>query len=169
MPWQDVDMSEDQERDFDFYFKQKTRFLVDESLGEEVARIIRSYRYNALFANEIGLGGRSDEDLYAYAWKENRMLLTHDHDFLDDRRFPFNRCPGVIVLPGGAGDERALDLALAEILLVIAPYRLAHIYEKIEIHAGREWTVKGWNKHAGEHYRTRLRLPSDGRVQIWTD
>lgn len=42
-----------------------------------------------------------------------RTLVTLDHDFLEDRRFPPSESPGVIVL--SAPDERALRKLLAEV------------------------------------------------------
>jgi len=38
--------------------------------------------------------------VFAYAWKQRRILLTHDDDFWHDRRFPEHRHPGVVILPG---------------------------------------------------------------------
>src|SRR3974390_3891698 len=84
---------------------QKTRFLIDESLGPGVARYLRDAGFNSTFVGDVGLTGRSDEDVFAYAWAEKRMLWTHDRDFLDDTRFPEHRNPGVVILPGGSGNQ----------------------------------------------------------------
>lgn len=43
----------------------------------------------------------------------HRTLVTLDHDFLEDRRFPPIESPGVIVL--SAPDDRALRTLLAEV------------------------------------------------------
>ena len=43
----------------------------------------------------------------------HRTLVTLDHDFLEDRRFPLVDSPGVIVLNGP--DDRALRKLLAEV------------------------------------------------------
>jgi predicted nuclease of predicted toxin-antitoxin system len=90
----------------------KTKILVDENLGTEVAEILRGQRLNAVFAGDIGLVGRSDEELFAYAWREKRMLWTHDRDFLDDDRFPEHRNPGILILPGGDGNPKAMRIGL---------------------------------------------------------
>jgi len=81
-------------------FRRKARFLVDESLGASVAEVLRGQGWNARYVRELSLEGRSDEEVFARAWAEDRILLTHDTDFLDDRRFPPHRNPGVVVLPG---------------------------------------------------------------------
>ena len=79
--------TEAQEAEFNS-FRKKTRFLIDESLGEGVARVLRELGWNVVFGPDVGLKRHSDEDVFAYAWREQRVLLTHDRDFLDDRRFP---------------------------------------------------------------------------------
>jgi len=82
------------------------KFLVDESLGVGVARVMRDLGYNVKFVPDIGLGGRSDEDVFAFAWDEKRILLTHDQDFLNDRAFPFNRNPGTPIPPSRVAEAR---------------------------------------------------------------
>jgi predicted nuclease of predicted toxin-antitoxin system len=56
-------------------FRRKTRFLIDEDVGVEVAQFLRQRLYNATFVGHVGLAGRDDTDLYAYAWREQRVLL----------------------------------------------------------------------------------------------
>ena len=81
--------------DFQRKFESKARFLIDESVGMEAARLIRDGRWNVCYVDDVGLSQRSDEEVFAFAWKEQRILLTYDFDFLDDSRFPFNRNPGL--------------------------------------------------------------------------
>jgi hypothetical protein len=37
--------------------------------------------------------------------KHCRILLTHDEDCWDDRRFPEHRNPGLVIVPGATGDQ----------------------------------------------------------------
>jgi predicted nuclease of predicted toxin-antitoxin system len=62
--------------------------------------------------DDVGLSGRSGEEVLAFAWEEQRILLTHDFDFLDDSRFPFQRNPGLVVLPGGTDSRVGLADAI---------------------------------------------------------
>ena len=109
MTWQRLPSgTKTQEAEFNS-FRKKARFLVDESLGDGVARVLRDLGWNTVFGPNVGLARHSDEDVFAYAWRKHRVLLTHDRDFLDDRRFPSHRNPGVVVLPGGSGPARGVE------------------------------------------------------------
>jgi predicted nuclease of predicted toxin-antitoxin system len=99
---------------------RRSRFLVDESLGTGVAEVLRYLRYNAKFGPDVGLKGKADPTVYAYAWREKRILLTHDKDYLNDREYPFNRNPGVIVLPGEEGERVPLRMAIRSMLNIFA-------------------------------------------------
>lgn len=149
--------------------KKKTCFLVDESLGDAVALLLREDGWNAEFVRTAGLGGRSDEDVFAYAWKKNRVLLTHDHDFLDDRRFPPHRNPGVIVLPGASGTREGLAAALRRVVLIIGPNRKAFLRFKIEITQDGIWNIKSMVRVSDEIRHWRIFFGPNGEVYEWDD
>ncbi len=123
-------------------FKKKTRFIVDESAGSGLARALHDFGWNAVFVDEVGLGGHSDEDVFGFAWREDRVILTHDEDFLDDLRFPFHRNPGVVILPGASGGPGFIE-AVRVVLSTIGHFRGAYRGEKIVISSDQVWTVKG--------------------------
>jgi hypothetical protein len=75
------DSPQDEVNAFTDQFRKKARFLVDESLGVEVARVLRAQGWNAKYVAEVGLQGHSDEDVFALAWADDRIVLTHDTDF----------------------------------------------------------------------------------------
>jgi len=89
MPWIKLDLpSDDEMRRMDAEYRGRVRFLVDESMGKRIAEILQSEGFNVRYVAEVGLAGRSDEDVFAEAWKDNRVIVTHDPDFLDNKRFP---------------------------------------------------------------------------------
>jgi predicted nuclease of predicted toxin-antitoxin system len=146
----------------------RPKFLIDESLGIGVAKALRELRYNVKFGPDVGLGGRSDEEVFAFAWNQKRVILTHDHDFLDDRRFPFNRNPGIVVLPGGGGNQNALITALGSMLGLLGSYGKLFPFPKIEISADRTWTVRYVDKTAGLLVKRRYHFDRD-EVYEWQD
>jgi predicted nuclease of predicted toxin-antitoxin system len=133
MSWKRLpDLAPDAIEAFGRRFKEKARFLVDESAGSGLARALRDFGWNAVFVSEVGLGGQSDEDVFGFAWKQDRLILTHDEDFLDDLRFPFHRNPGVVVLPGASGEPGFIE-AVHDVLSTIGRFRGAYRGEKIVI------------------------------------
>src|SRR6266446_5838161 len=141
MGWHRVpDSTQDEVNAFTDQFRKKARFLVDESLGVEVAKVLRAQGWNAKYAAEVGLQGHSDEDVFARAWADDRIVLTHDTDFLDDRRFPPHRNPGVVVLPSAQDDEISLFTALAGVASFVAPFREGYRQRKVLVSANSEWT-----------------------------
>src|SRR5215471_9458013 len=114
-------LTKDEVRATDRVLRKKARFLVDENIGK-LASILRELGWDAVSASEAGLHGHSDEDLFALGWKEKRMIITNDTDFLEDRRYPFHRCPGVMVLPSPAKGLEGFADALANWLPVVGHY-----------------------------------------------
>jgi len=150
MPWRHVPEAPQEEVEaFAKQFRKKARFLVDESLGATVAESLRGQGLNAKYVAELGLEGHSDEDVFARAWADDRIILTHDTDFLDDRRFPPHRNPGVIMLPGAQGDDASLLTALAGLVSFVAPFREGYRRKKVVVSADAEWTFIRKNPETG--------------------
>jgi predicted nuclease of predicted toxin-antitoxin system len=149
--------------------RKKTRFLIDESLGIAVAEYLREKGYNAVFADDVGLAGHSDEDVFAYAWRHKRLLWTHDHDFLDNVRFPEHRNPGVVVLPGANGDDSAMGIGIGTALSVFgfAP----GVWEKTKtlISSTGEMTIRRRHFDTGKIEIRRFRMTGKGYAQAWED
>jgi Domain of unknown function (DUF5615) len=170
MPWGRVpEAPEEGIEEYAKRFRKKARFLVDESLGVNVAEVLREHGWNAKYVSELGLEGRSDEEVFAQAWADDRILLTHDTDFLDDRRFPPHRNPGIVVLPGAQGDELALITALAGLMSFVAPFREGYRREKVIVSAGADWTFIRQNPTTGAMERRRFRIPPGGPFEEWSD
>ena len=57
-------------------YRGKVRLLVDENAGPEVAEFLTGGGYNAKYVGAFGLCGHPDEDVFALAWTEKRVLVT---------------------------------------------------------------------------------------------
>jgi len=147
---------------------KKARFFVDESLGSGTTEFLRGLGWNVKGVSEVGLFGRSDEEVMAYAFRENRILLSHDTDFLDDRRFPPHRNPGVVILPGGSGDESALIRSLIDVLILVAPFIDIYRRAKMQISTDGIFTVKQYDK-TGAMKTSRYCYRGHGPVLEWVD
>lgn len=169
MPWQPLPhVTESQSRDFG-RFKKKARFLVDENVHEAVVLVLRQEKWNVEYVPDSGLGGHADEDVFAYAWREDRVLLTHDRDFLDDRRFPPHRNPGIVVLPGASGTAEGIGAALRDVLSVIGKNRKAFRRFKIEIAQDGIWNIKHMTRVSDEVRNWRIRFDKNGETYEWEE
>jgi len=73
-------------------------FLTDECVYNITTQLLRSWRHDVLTTQEVGLAGKPDENILAYAVEHKRILLTIDMDFSNIRRFPPANHTGIIVL-----------------------------------------------------------------------
>jgi predicted nuclease of predicted toxin-antitoxin system len=146
-------------------FRGKTRFLVDESMGERVAEILRHEGFNVKYVAEVGLIGRRDEDVFAEAWRDNRVLITHDPDFLDNKRFPHHRNSGVVLIrPGSSGgDNRALQVCLIKLIQVATGHAKWFRHKKLDYSSEQMLTI------IEQHERRRIRWDRNSDPMIWED
>ncbi|MCB1178268.1 MAG: DUF5615 family PIN-like protein [Leptospiraceae bacterium] len=56
-------------------------FLSDENIHPDVVKYLRNQNIEIKDVKESGLSGKSDSYLLNLAFKENRIILTHDSDF----------------------------------------------------------------------------------------
>ncbi len=150
-------------------FRRKARFLVDESVGVDVARLLQRSGWNARFVGDVKLLGREDEDILAFAMRDDRVLLTHDRDFLDWQRFPEHRNPGVVLLPGSQGDVVALVEALRWTMSIVGEFREIWRKSVVQITGAGEFIVRGREMETGAVTTRRYRMAPDGGVDIWDD
>ena len=75
------------------------RLLINECLSPDVAACLRQDGHDAVYVQEIGLGGAADEVVYAQARMEDRAFVTlNQKHFSDARRYLDSDGPGVIAL-----------------------------------------------------------------------
>ena len=169
MPWRRLPMTEEEMAEARADLQARVRMLVDESLCPEVAKYLREKGFNAVYAGDVGLTGKSDQDVAAYAWHEGRILWTHDRDFLDDQFLPEHRNPGVVVLPGGDGDQHAVGVGIAVGLRVFGHGPAIWRKTKSIINAGGEMTIRRRHIDTGKMTTTRYRMTGLGYAEEWKD
>jgi len=169
VPWRPLDVTEGEVAEAEKRFRKKARFLTDQDVHSETAPFLRTHRWNVKTAQEVGLTGHDDSDLMAFAQREDRLLLTHDRDYLSDRKFPPARKGGVVILPGGAGDIRALVQALLDMLAIVAPYWNAYRGSKIVFNSDRTLSIRSRDSSSGAITTTRYRLRPHATPEMWTD
>jgi len=74
------------------------RFLTDEDIPRSTARILRDAGFDAVDVRDVGLRGKSDALVYAYAQREGRLLITCDLGFSNILKFPPSKSVGLLVV-----------------------------------------------------------------------
>ena len=95
--------------------------LLDQNVPRAIASWLRSLRpgWRVFHATDVGLEGRSDPEVFAWAQAHQSIIVTFDEDFADQRSFPVGMHFGVIrlrVWPTTIEEtQRALDRLLGEV------------------------------------------------------
>lgn len=58
------------------------RFLTDENIAVSIVKFLRNKGFDVKDVKEESLYGSSDKDIFELAKKEDRIILTHDKDFM---------------------------------------------------------------------------------------
>lgn len=170
VPWKALpEFSEEEITVAERLWKRKARFLVDESLGKEVVEILRELGWNVKGCWEVGLHGHPDENVFAVAWRERRILLSKDRDFLNNRRFPEYRNPGVVILPDGPVDSGRFIEALRRLIHLFAPFSGAYEGTKIDLSGIDSFRITCRNAETGAVETQRYRIDIHGNILIWED
>jgi predicted nuclease of predicted toxin-antitoxin system len=77
------------------------KFKLDENLGNHGEVLLAAAGHDVATVRSEGLGGATDEVLFAICQQEDRALITLDHDFGHVLRFPPENGPGVVILEPG--------------------------------------------------------------------
>jgi hypothetical protein len=163
MPWKLIELNEVEIKIMRREYSSKARFHLDEGMDPEIASVLKNRGFNVKTARELGLTGHPDDDHFATAYRKKSILLTHDEDFLDDRKFPPHRSPGVVVLPQGVD---AIIPGIWLVLTVIAPNR--KIWKGTKVKITSDGYIRVWNyDERGSWSQTRYKY---GRhAMIWTN
>lgn len=95
------------------------RILTDETVSKSTISFLRSLGNDVVDVREVGLGGKPDEEVAAFAQAEERIIVTHDKDFGDLLRLQSMSHRGSVVLrlrdPSPDSTNRALSHLLSRV------------------------------------------------------
>ena len=73
------------------------RFVIDEDMPRSTAKILRTKGYEALDVRDLGLRGKSDDEIFKFAQKEKAVILTGDLGFGNLLHFPIGSHVGIVI------------------------------------------------------------------------
>ena len=92
------------------------KFLGDENISPRSVAFLQDLGFDAVHAREVGLKGKSDEEVMEFALKEERVLLTLDRDFADVRNYPPGTHNGIIRMRLAFSSPQAVNTCLEMLL-----------------------------------------------------
>lgn len=93
------------------------KFLVDENLPASVAELLRMNGHDAAtVSGTAGLRGMKDPAVMRMCDREDRILITLDHDFMNPQQYPPEKHPGIIVLHLSSLSKRKALMAVQNVL-----------------------------------------------------
>ncbi len=73
--------------------------IADENFSLSLVKDLRGHGCSVLTAQEVGLVKKPDGHNWDWARRRGRILMTHDHDFVEEWRFPVKDGPGLAYVP----------------------------------------------------------------------
>jgi predicted nuclease of predicted toxin-antitoxin system len=166
--WKPIDIPPEEQKALARNFKKKARFLLDENLDPALAYFLKKRGYHTKTVSEVGLKGRSDREVLALAKRQDRILITGDiKDFSNERMFPEQRNPGIVVLPTSDLDDPGMIEAIATMLPIVGDFR--ELYRGAIVCVDREGalTIRARNFDSGARSKTRYKYVSKAWC-VWT-
>lgn len=116
------------------------KLLIDESLQQDLARILTDAGHNAVHVTDLGLGGATDNEVLARAGADARIVVTADTDFGTLLALTGAPGPSVILLrrSGRRATERARTVLA---VLALVDEQLDHGVEQTRLRV-RELPIK---------------------------
>ena len=90
------------------------RFITDEDVPRSTARVLRDAGFDAVDVRDVGLRGKSDAEVFEYAQRDNRLLITCDLGFSNILNFPPSENHGILVVR--ISDNESIDTFNREVL-----------------------------------------------------
>jgi hypothetical protein len=97
------------------------RFLIDENFNNNISRALAFQRPDVpvIRVQDVGLSGKSDEEVLGWALKEDCILLTHDVATIPAIAYGWIKdggsIPGIIIVP----QNSAVGPVVADLTLII--------------------------------------------------
>lgn len=116
------------------------RFFVDQPLSPALASWLRSPdggAHDAVHAREVGLSRVTDEEIFARAAQEARVVVTADLDFARIIAMSGQDGPGLILFRAGNCTDAGMLLLLRRVLSELDPSVLQRSVVVVD-----EWTIR---------------------------
>ena len=116
-------------------------FLVDQPVSPQLAHWLRETGHDAVHVRERGLSRAPDEELFALAVTEHRVIVTADLDFARILALSGRSGPGLILFRAGNVTDAQMLALLKETLDKVQPSDIERSVVVVDAHALRVATL----------------------------
>jgi predicted nuclease of predicted toxin-antitoxin system len=107
------------------YLKQKTKLYFDENFPQDVIGFLRTdkgwkRKCKIYSAFDFGYENRDDSFHFNFCKKKKYVLVTLDKDFMDDKKYPFLKNPGIIRVIAKKSDPATILANLGSLLTFLS-------------------------------------------------
>src|SRR5262249_27318453 len=107
------------------YFRQKPVLYFDENFPKNVVDALKTNRritrYFKIYSVYDFLHQNKDDDFqYSFAKKKRFVLVTLDKEFLNDKKYPIQKIPGIIVVIAGSNQTSRIAQSLGMLIGFLA-------------------------------------------------
>jgi predicted nuclease of predicted toxin-antitoxin system len=100
-------------------YPKKIKLLADENISQVIIEDLSQY-FSIKSVFDLNLAGHPDENVRATAKKLNRVILTTDKDFWDEKKHPIRKCFGIICTEAGPSENDKFYHSLARFHIMFA-------------------------------------------------
>ena len=111
------------------------RFITDEDIPRSTARVLRDAGFDAVDVRDVGLRGKSDQEVFEFAQVEKRLLITCDMRFSNILHFPPDEIYGILVVR--IPDSESIEKFNHEILRALQEVGENLVYHLAIVEMGR--------------------------------
>ena len=97
MPWRLLEIEKPTRKEL-HSTSGKAKFYADHNLDESVVHVLQRLKYDVETARDVGAEAQPDTFHYKRGFRNRRVLVTHDKDYLDNSQFPLSQTAGVVIL-----------------------------------------------------------------------
>lgn len=112
----------------------KLKLLADQNIPLEIVEDLKMNHFAIKSIYEINMQGHPDENILLSAKKLNRVLLTTDKDFWDERKHPIQKHFGVFCIESGPQQTENIYRSIAQIILKLARFISNEWWDKTKVH-----------------------------------
>jgi predicted nuclease of predicted toxin-antitoxin system len=111
------------------YLKQKFRLYFDENFPQDIIQVLKSdkkwqKKCKICSAYDKGFVNKDDKFHFEYCRKNALVLVTLDKDFMDDKKYPFSKIPGIVRVVAKRNDSATILANLGSLLIFLSFFPL---------------------------------------------